>query len=131
MDGDRERLGQILDNLLTNAVRYSGAGGVVRLSIVDDGECVEARVTDSGPGIPPDELPHVFKRFFRGAAAAPVSGTGLGLSICKLIAEGHGGTMEALSPPGEGATFRLRLPRSEVRREASRVATPGERLAHS
>ncbi|MFN8110598.1 MAG: HAMP domain-containing sensor histidine kinase [Thermoleophilia bacterium] len=131
VDGDRERLGQILDNLLTNAVRYSGAGGVVRLSIVDDGECVEARVTDSGPGIPPDELPHVFKRFFRGAAAAPVSGTGLGLSICKLIAEGHGGTMEALSPPGEGATFRLRLPRSEVRREASRVATPGERLAHS
>ncbi|MCC6832646.1 MAG: hypothetical protein IT200_14990 [Thermoleophilia bacterium] len=109
-DGDRERLGQVVDNLLANAVRFSPTGTSVRMRVERRGDDAVLAVSDSGPGIDPDELPHVFERFYRGRAAGATSGTGLGLAICQLIASAHGGRMEVASRPGAGATFRLRMP---------------------
>jgi len=110
VDGDRERLGQVLDNLLANAVRFSPPGSVVRLRVERRGAEAVLAVSDAGPGIAPDELPHVFERFYRGRAAGATSGTGLGLAICQLIASAHGGRMEVTSRQGAGATFRLHVP---------------------
>jgi two-component system sensor histidine kinase BaeS len=106
---DRTRVGQILANLLSNALKYTPAGGLVRLSVAGDGPWAVLRVTDSGPGIPADELPHVFDRFFRGRTTAS-PGTGAGLTVVSELARAHGGTAEAASDPGHGATFTIRLP---------------------
>jgi signal transduction histidine kinase len=107
-----DRIRQILLNLLTNAHEYSpeGASIVVEARAVD-GE-VEITVTDNGPGIPPDQLEHVFERFTRGDAGLTqrVGGTGLGLAISKSLVELHGGTIAARSTVGEGSTFSFRLP---------------------
>jgi signal transduction histidine kinase len=109
---DRERLGQMLDNLVSNAVKFTPAGGRVTLSVGPSPAGATIDPADTGPGIPADELPLLFERFFRarGATEAGVPGTGLGLTIAKTIAEGHGGTIAAESRGGEGARFRVTLP---------------------
>jgi PAS domain S-box-containing protein len=108
---DRDRLNQLLSNLLDNALKFTPAGGRVRLSASATGTGIEIAVADSGPGIPADDLPHLFDRFWQ---ADPTSraGAGLGLAICKGIVEAHGGKITAESTPGVGATFRLTLPRA-------------------
>lgn len=107
---DRQRLGQVLQNLLTNAIKYSPDGGevVVRLEGGED----EARmvVSDEGVGIPPDHLPQLFQRFYR-AEATGAGGLGLGLYISQMLAAAHGGTITASSSLGEGSTFTVSLPR--------------------
>ena len=110
--GDAERLRQVFDNLIRNAIKYSPSGGAVRIALEDDGDFVVARVTDRGMGIPPDDLPKLFDRFTRGSNArkAKISGTGIGLFIVKMILERHGGDVHAESALGEGSTFTLRLP---------------------
>jgi signal transduction histidine kinase len=113
--GDRDRLGQVLDNLLGNAVKYSRDGG----DIVVRGEAVDRearlRVADHGPGIPADALPHLFERFYRGQPAAGDSGLGLGLYISRMLVEAHGGRIWAASMPGAGSTFTIALPLAESR----------------
>ena len=106
---DRERIGQVLDNLIGNAIRHAGDDGEVVVSLDRDGNETRLVVADSGPGIPDDELPHVFQRFYRGARAVSSPGTGLGLSICQLIADAHDGRMEVSTGSG-GAAFTLVLP---------------------
>jgi PAS domain S-box-containing protein len=112
--GDAERIRQILDNLLDNAYLYNSPGGsiILRLHQVD-GE-VQVDIQDSGVGINPDEIPHVFERFYRGEnpLVMGVSGTGLGLSIVKYLIEMHQGRIWATSPgvPGAGSTFSFTLP---------------------
>jgi PAS domain S-box-containing protein len=108
--GDRDRLGQVLDNLLGNAVKYSADGGdiVVRIEI-DDGEA-RLSVTDRGPGIPADALPRLFERFYRAQNASGEAGLGLGLYISRMLVEAHGGRIRASSVPGEGSTFCVSLP---------------------
>jgi two-component system OmpR family sensor kinase/two-component system sensor histidine kinase BaeS len=106
---DQVRIGQIVANLLSNALKYTPEGGLVRLETTTDGPWAIIRVTDTGPGIPADELPHVFDRFFRGRAARP-AGSGIGLTVVAELAAAHGGTAEAASQPGQGATFTIRLP---------------------
>ncbi|MDZ7778328.1 MAG: ATP-binding protein [Gemmatimonadota bacterium] len=109
---DHDRVVQLLSNLLSNALKFTPTGGVVELCAEDhEGEVVLA-VRDSGPGIKPEELPHVFERF-RNADEDPQRGLGLGLYICKSIAEAHGGSISVESTPGRGAEFRVALPRSE------------------
>ena len=116
--GDERLLAQVFTNLLTNAMNYTPGGGKIRLRTKrrkgSDGEWVTAEVRDTGPGIPPEEQPLLFRRFFRGRAshASGASGTGLGLAICKEIAELHGGriTVESESQPGEGARFTVWIP---------------------
>jgi signal transduction histidine kinase len=100
---DPQRLGQALDNLLQNAIRWSEAGGEVRVSV--DGGAVT--VEDDGPGIAADVLPRLFTPFAKGAGS---TGLGLGLAIVRAVAESHGGSVRAENRPEGGATFRLELP---------------------
>jgi signal transduction histidine kinase len=111
---DPARLTQVLHNLLDNALRHTPAGGSIALRAgCDDGD-VWLAVQDSGEGISPQDLPHVFDRFYRAdlARSRATGGAGLGLAIVRAIVEAHGGGVSAASPgePGQGSTFTLRLP---------------------
>src|SRR5437773_491918 len=111
---DASRIRQLILNLLTNAVKYTPAGGSVRLQLGPSNGRVTLTVADSGVGIAPGDLPHIFDRFWRADSArtrtGERSGTGLGLAICKWIAEAHGGTIAVTSRPGRGTTFVVSLP---------------------
>ena len=108
--GDRNRLAQIMSNLLDNAVKYTPSGGQVTVAgDVREDEAV-VTVTDTGIGIPPDELPHIWERLYRGDRSRSERGLGLGLSLVKAIAEAHGGSVAVESIPGRGSTFTLHLP---------------------
>ncbi|MFH1010489.1 MAG: HAMP domain-containing sensor histidine kinase, partial [bacterium] len=107
----QDSLRRILINLLQNAILYTPPGGKVRVTFEDLEQALQVTVEDNGPGIPEEELPRIFERFFRGRVADKVMGTGLGLAIAKTLAESLGGTIEVESSPGRGSLFRLRLPR--------------------
>jgi signal transduction histidine kinase len=111
--GDRNRLSQVLDNLLGNAAKFSPDGGMitVRARLTDDGKRVVVTVTDEGIGIAADRLPHLFERFYQGDRMVKhrFGGTGLGLYIVKQIIEAHGGTVSVESHEGEGSTFSFAL----------------------
>ncbi|MCU1385952.1 MAG: phoR 2 [Acidobacteria bacterium] len=109
---DRTRLEQVAANLIDNAVKYTPAGGQVGVEVKRDGEAALLRVRDTGPGIPPDELPRIFDRLFRGDTSRTERGLGLGLSLVKAIVEAHAGSVEVESEPGRGAAFTVRLPTS-------------------
>ena len=110
---DAEALGQILDNLVDNAVKYSQAGGSVRVGWRLDADVVTLFVEDNGPGIPERDLNRIFERFYRvdKARSRELGGTGLGLSIVKHLAQTMGGSVEAASQMGRGSTFTITLPR--------------------
>ena len=112
IEADQDRIRQVLVNLLTNANEYCPEGAGIGVKAARDGADVEIDVTDDGPGIPEDQLVHIFERFSRGDAGETqrVGGTGLGLAISKSLVELHGGTISAESAPGGGSTFRVRLP---------------------
>jgi signal transduction histidine kinase len=130
VDGDPDRLKQLLLNLVDNALRYTPCGGTVTLSVTGDGgrrpaagapslpspvrrpPSAVVTVADTGAGIAPEHLPRVFDRFYRAdpPRTRKTGGTGLGLAICKWVAEAHGGRIEVESRPGEGSTFRVYLP---------------------
>jgi signal transduction histidine kinase len=107
--GDAERLRQLIDNLISNAVKYSDSGAEVRVQArADDGQVV-VRVRDTGPGIALEHQGQIFEKFGRATGSAK-PGTGLGLFLARSFAEAHGGSLAVESRPGEGATFTLRLP---------------------
>jgi signal transduction histidine kinase len=109
---DQARLQQLLENLVENAVKYSPAGGPVRVRIWNEAQQAHLTVTDSGIGIPPEDLPHIFDRFYRAHNVDDrhFAGMGLGLFICRGIAEQHGGQIRASSQPGQGSIFHVVLP---------------------
>jgi signal transduction histidine kinase len=127
IEAEPDRVRQILVNLITNAHEYSPVGASIEVTAHGYGGGVEVSVTDNGPGIPAAQLEHIFERFTRGDAGLTqrVGGTGLGLAISKSLVELHGGTIEVDSTPGEGSTFRFRLP---VRPPAGSV-DPDEAIA--
>jgi signal transduction histidine kinase len=108
--GDRERLRQVLRNLLENAVKYSPAGEAVDVRARAEDGRVLVTVEDSGPGIPAEQHGLIFERFGRANVGLGKPGTGLGLFIARSIAEAHGGRLSVASTPGQGATFTLELP---------------------
>jgi len=112
MWADAQRVEQILANLLSNAIRHTPEGGRVAITLSAQADQVRLRVQDSGPGIPPEDLPHIFDRFYRSdkARSRAEGGTGLGLSIARRLAQAHGGDIAAASTPGLGATFTVVLP---------------------
>jgi signal transduction histidine kinase len=113
MRADPEDLELIWLNLLENAVQYSPEDSTVTLRVRrNGGAMVEVSVTDSGPGIPPAELPYIFERFHRGdpSRARSTGGFGLGLAICKALVGAYSGTIEAISLPGQGTQMRVQLP---------------------
>jgi signal transduction histidine kinase len=112
VSAEPDRIMQVLVNLLTNATEYCPEGATVKVTASAVGSEVEVAVSDDGPGIPADQLDHVFDRFTRGEAGLTqrVGGTGLGLAIAKSLIELHGGAIGVTSKEGEGATFRIVLP---------------------
>ncbi|MGW4064198.1 sensor histidine kinase [Amycolatopsis sp. NPDC004747] len=108
---DPDRLHQAIGNLLGNTARYARPGDSVTVRAYADGKSAVLEVADTGPGIPPDELPHVFDRRWRGTGTS-VPGAGLGLAVVHELVTAHSGTVTARSTPGEGTTFTIRLPRS-------------------
>jgi two-component system sensor histidine kinase BaeS len=108
--GDADRLHQAVGNLLDNAERYLRAGDSVTVRLFTTGGEAVVQVADSGPGIPDDELPHVFDRLWRGRGRQQAAGSGIGLAVVRELVTAHGGTVEATSGPAGGATFTIRLP---------------------
>ena len=115
--GEPKRLEQIVVNLLSNALRYTDAGGSVRVVVRRDGDDALLEVRDTGIGIAPEDLPRVFTRFWRGekSRSRDTGGAGIGLSIVKELVQAHGGAIAVESVPGEGSVFRVTLPLSSER----------------
>ena len=113
VSGDRDRLKQVILNLVANAIQYTPAGGDVYLSLNRSGDYAKLIVRDTGPGIPAEDLPYIFERFYRAEKSrtrSSTTGFGLGLSIAHWIVEQHGGRIEANSREGKGTTFAVWLP---------------------
>lgn len=108
--GDADRLHQIAVNLIANAVKFTPAGGAVRVTTESDATSARLEVADNGPGIPEHELPHVFERFWRGANGDKASGSGIGLAVVSELVAAHHGTVTAEHNPGGGACFVVTLP---------------------
>jgi len=108
--GDKERLRQVLANLLDNALKYSRTGDAVEVDVRNSDGRVVVAVRDRGPGIAPDQHGVIFEKFGRATGNASKPGSGLGLFIARSIAEAHGGSLDVVSAPGRGATFTLELP---------------------
>ncbi|MET1002314.1 MAG: HAMP domain-containing sensor histidine kinase, partial [Acidimicrobiia bacterium] len=125
VSGDPTRIGQAIDNLLSNAIKFTPRGGNVIVAVSCDGENIVIRLTDTGMGIPANELDQLFSRFFRASTAtrAAVPGVGLGLTITKAIIDAHGGDLDVESEVGVGTTFIVRLPKAS---SLAVSATPAE-----
>ncbi|MDQ3427832.1 MAG: ATP-binding protein, partial [Gemmatimonadota bacterium] len=112
---DPHRISEMLLNLVTNAIKYTPQGGAVGITLTEDDDAVTFTVRDTGIGIAPGDLPHIFDRFWRADPARSRTGerpgTGLGLAITKWIAEAHGGSITVQSRPGRGTLFTVRLPK--------------------
>jgi signal transduction histidine kinase len=109
---DPVRIEQVISNLLRNAIHHTPAGGSITVTLGRVDNSLELSVSDTGEGINPDDLPHVFERFYRSGTSRSRNegGTGLGLAIAKQMVEAHGGTVTVESTPGKGSTFRISLP---------------------
>jgi signal transduction histidine kinase len=112
VDVDRNRMRQVLANLLDNALKYTPRGGRVEIASFSDGRQAVVTVSDTGVGIPADELPHIWTRLYRGDKSRSTRGLGLGLSLVKAIVEAHHGRVDVQSTPGAGSRFEVRLPAS-------------------
>jgi two-component system sensor histidine kinase BaeS len=113
---DALRMDQVLANLVVNALRHTSSGGTITLRAELLEGAVRMRVSDTGEGIPPEDLPFIFDRFWRGDRSRSHAGgasSGLGLAISKQLVEAHGGQIEAESEPGHGTTFTIELPLGE------------------
>jgi two-component system, OmpR family, sensor kinase len=110
--GDHDRISQVVTNLLTNAIHFNRDQGEVHLSARAEADAVFFAVADTGQGIPAEDIPHLFERFYRAEKSrSRIQGrNGLGLAICKAIIDAHGGSIEVSSQPGVGSTFTVKLP---------------------
>jgi two-component system OmpR family sensor kinase len=108
--GDRDMLILAFRNLLDNALKFTGEGGQVQVRATDDGNMAEIEVADTGPGIPEEEMPHIFEELYRGRQAKHVEGSGLGLALVQRIIKLHGGEISVLSRDQQGTVMAVRLP---------------------
>jgi signal transduction histidine kinase len=108
-----ERIGQVLRNLLSNAITHTPGGGHITVDLKDDGDELHIGVADTGDGIPPEDLPYVFERFYRAdpSRVRATGGAGLGLTIARRLVEAHGGNIEVESEVGKGSRFTFTLPK--------------------
>ena len=113
LEMDVQRMGRVLNNLVSNALRHTPPGGLVSIRAGREEGFVRVTVQDSGEGIPPEDLAHIFERFYRGdkSRSRATGGAGLGLAIAKGIVEAHGGNIAVQSQPGQGATFTFTVPK--------------------
>jgi signal transduction histidine kinase len=117
--GNATAIRQVLINLISNALKFSRAGGTVWISVTEDAQGAHLTVKDNGCGIPPKDLPRIFDRFYRAAGTEHIKGTGLGLYIVKLLINALAGTLSVESTPGSGTTFTVSLPKQRPLRESS------------
>jgi signal transduction histidine kinase len=112
---DWQRVNQVLHNILENAVAHTPKGGAINVAASQKGKSVEVSISDTGEGIPAEDLPHIFERFYRvdKSRARATGGSGLGLTIAKRLIEAHGGTITVQSKQGEGSRFSFTLPVAE------------------
>ena len=126
IEADRIQVERMTSNLLSNALKFTPEGGRVRVTVRRAPEGAEIAVEDTGRGIPPEHLPHIFERFYRapdaGAQPGPEKGLGLGLSFVAWIARAHGGEVRVESTPGRGSRFTVVLPAVPVAREIGRAS---------
>ncbi len=124
VSADRDKLRRAVENLISNAVKFTEDGGSVTVEVAAGTDAVEVAVCDTGHGIPAEDLPRLFERFYRGSARKP--GTGLGLSIARNLVRLHGGDITVESKVGRGSEFRLRLPRTATKcpTSSARVSLP-------
>ena len=108
LTGDLSWLGEAVGNLAKNSVEHTPPGGEIAVRCVDNPLYILLEIRDSGPGIPEEDLPHIFERFYRGKNAAADS-VGIGLALSKSIVARHGGSLEAQSHPGKGTCFRMKF----------------------
>jgi two-component system, OmpR family, sensor histidine kinase BaeS len=125
IDADPRWLHQVITNLLTNALKFTAAGGHVTIESGPSGADAVLTVTDTGTGIPADELPRIFDRFWRGRQAAQFSGSGIGLAVAAELAQAHDGQLTAHSEPGQGTEMTLTLPRALSPRGRPPLDEPG------
>lgn len=121
MQADPTRIRQVVTNLLSNALKFTPPGGEVGLTLRPEGDRAVIRVSDTGPGIPADEIAHVFDRFFRGRGVR-AGGSGIGLTVAKELVRAHGGDIQVTSEPGQGTTFTVSLPMASSGERASFTA---------
>jgi heavy metal sensor kinase len=110
--GDRDRLRQVLANLVDNAIKYTPSGGRVTVSAAADGDSIRIEVADTGIGIAAHDLPRIWERLYRGDHSRAERGLGLGLSLVRAIVRAHGGTVDVRTELGRGSTFTIRLPKN-------------------
>jgi two-component system sensor histidine kinase BaeS len=108
--GDTDRLHQIAVNLIANAIKFTPTAGAITVSTRSNGSTATLEVVDNGPGIPEQDLPHVFERFWRGANGDKASGSGIGLAVVAELTAAHHGTVTAGNVQGGGARFTVTLP---------------------
>jgi signal transduction histidine kinase len=132
LEGDAERLGQAVDNLLTNAIKFTPDGGRIEVRLCQRDGNAEIEVEDTGPGIAREDAERLFDRLYRASSATAdhVAGTGLGLTIVKGIVEAHGGVVVVESEPGSGTTFRIELPLEPPPGEPGVASEPREAVAN-
>lgn len=125
MEGDPRALPLVIANLLSNAIHHQPAGGEVKIAVRQEGGRSTLEVSDTGPGMAPEHLPHVFDRFYRIDKVRGSAGghSGLGLAIVKAIVERHGGTVAVVSEPGKGSTFSVSLPVPELQTPSNRPSS--------
>jgi signal transduction histidine kinase len=123
---DPTRINEVLGNLLSNAFKFTNKGGRVSLVVGREGDQVRMEVGDTGAGIPHEQLPHIFEKFYQADTQAPLAlrGAGLGLAIAKSIVTAHNGSIEVQSRVGVGTTFTIRLPTRVIRRPSTSVPVP-------
>jgi heavy metal sensor kinase len=115
LEGDTRMIQRLLSNLLDNAIKYTPPQGMVTVSLQEQGERFSLSIKDTGIGIAPEDLPHIFERFYRGDQSRSQEGVGLGLSLARAIARAHGGDIRTTSRPDQGSTFEVFLPKSPAR----------------
>src|SRR5678809_576452 len=112
LEADRDKIKQVLLNLLSNSIKYNRPNGSVIITSVFDATNISITIQDTGMGIPEESIPHLFEKFYRVREhEGKATGTGLGLSICKQIVQGHNGRIEVKSKMGVGTSFTIHLPR--------------------
>lgn len=124
---DKEKIAQVFGNLLSNAVKYTDAGGMITVSAQKLKNAVQVSVSDTGAGIPPEDLPRIFTKFYQAKNSR--KGTGIGLALVKALVEGHKGTVSVTSELGKGTTFIVTLPAAPAVREAQTQAQPADTAA--
>ena len=122
---DRIQMERLVSNLLSNAVKYTPAGGKIQVKLRSQNEQIALEIRDTGQGIPAENIPHIFNRFYRVPSADPDKGLGLGLSFVAWIVKAHKGRIEVESTPGKGTCFRVLLPVSQPAPPAKSESGPG------